>query len=105
MNFSSYEGGSWHGHLGLIMTNDEYFTLAMDVFTALENPGATPEIVNNATAAQITEANRARKEATFVHRTYNNINQAFKKLIIDVFDDQFLNALSSEVVWYANNMT
>jgi hypothetical protein len=57
MSVSSYEVGGRHGHLGLIMTNDEYFALATDVFTAPENPGATYVHPDNATAAQITEAN------------------------------------------------
>jgi hypothetical protein len=42
---------------------------------------ATPTIVNNATAAQITEANRAHKEDTCLYRTYTNVDQAFNKLI------------------------
>jgi hypothetical protein len=42
MSVSSYEGGVRHGHLGLIMMNDKYFALEMDVFTAQHNPGATP---------------------------------------------------------------
>jgi hypothetical protein len=33
MSVLSYEGGGRHGRLGLIMMNDEYFALAMDVFT------------------------------------------------------------------------
>jgi hypothetical protein len=82
--------------------NDEYFALATDVFTAPENPRATPVHPDNATAAQIAEANRAHTEATRVYRTYNNVNQAFKKLIIDAFKDHFLNALSDEVVGYGN---
>jgi hypothetical protein len=53
---------------------------------------------SNAIAAQITEAKQAHKEAARVYRTYNNVYQAFKKLIIDAFEDQFLNALSDEVV-------
>jgi hypothetical protein len=84
------------------MKNDEYFTLATDVFSASKNPGATPVHPDNATAARIAEANRAHKEAIRVYRTYNNVNQAFKKLIIDAFEDQFLNALSDEVVGYVN---
>jgi hypothetical protein len=98
----SYEGGGQHGHLGLIMMNDEYFALVMDVFTAPENPGATYVHPDNATAAQITEANRAHTEVIRVYRTYSNVDQAFKKLIIDAFEDQFLNALSDKVVGYAN---
>jgi hypothetical protein len=86
MSVSSYEGGGRHGHLGLIMTNNEYLALATYVFTAPDNPGATHVHPDNATAAQIAEANRA--------HTYNNVDQAFKKLIIDAFEDQFLNSLS-----------
>jgi hypothetical protein len=102
MSVSSYEGGGRHGHLGLLMTNDEYFDLAKDIFIPPENPGATPEIANNATETQITEANRAHKESTRIYRTYNNVDQSFKKLLIDAFEDQFLNALSDEVGGYEN---
>jgi hypothetical protein len=87
------------------MTNDEYSALAMDVFNDLDNPGATPVLPENSTAARITEANKAHTEATRVYRTCHNVDQAFKKLIIEVFEDQLLNALSDEVVGYSNRMS
>jgi hypothetical protein len=90
MSVSSYEGLGRHGHLGLVMENDDYLALATEVFSAPKNHGATPVHPDNATAARITEANRAHKEATRVYHTYNNVDQAFKKLIIDAFKDQFL---------------
>jgi hypothetical protein len=102
MSVLSYKGGVWHGHLGLIMINHKYFALTMDVFTAPENPVATPMHPDNSKASRIAQANQAQKEATSVYRTYNNFDQAFKKLIIDAFEDQFLNALSNELVGYAN---
>jgi hypothetical protein len=37
-----------------------------------------------------------------VYRTYHNVDQAIKKLILEAFDDTYLNALSDEVVGYAN---
>jgi hypothetical protein len=37
-----------------------------------------------------------------VYRTYHNVDQAIKKMIIKAFDDAYLNALSDEVVGYAN---
>jgi hypothetical protein len=37
-----------------------------------------------------------------VYRTYHNVDQAIKKLIIEAFDDAYLNALSDEIVGYAN---
>jgi hypothetical protein len=102
VSVSSYEGGVRHGHLGLSMMDDEYFALAIDVFTAPEIPVATPVHTDNATAAPIAEINRAHKELTRLYSTYNNVDQEFKKLIIDAFGDQFLNALYDEVLGYAN---
>jgi hypothetical protein len=37
-----------------------------------------------------------------VYRTYHNVDQAIKKLIIESFDDAYLNALSEKIVGYAN---
>jgi hypothetical protein len=37
-----------------------------------------------------------------VYRTYHNVDQAIKKLIIESFDDAYLNALSDEIVGSAN---
>jgi hypothetical protein len=57
------------------------------------------------TAAVITATTRLHKEATQVYRTYHNVDQAIKKLIIESFDDTYLNALSDEIVGYANCMS
>jgi hypothetical protein len=54
------------------------------------------------TAAVIAETTRLRHEATQVYHTYNNVDQAIKKLLIEAFDDAYLNALSNEIVGYAN---
>jgi hypothetical protein len=40
MSVSSYLGRGRHGHLGIIMTNEEYFSIAADVFPVPENPGS-----------------------------------------------------------------
>jgi hypothetical protein len=37
-----------------------------------------------------------------VYRTYHNVDQAIKKLIIKSFGDAYLNALSDDIVGYAN---
>jgi hypothetical protein len=37
-----------------------------------------------------------------VYRTYHNVDQAIKKLIIESFDDAYLNAFSDKIVGYAN---
>jgi hypothetical protein len=102
MSVSSYEGGGRHGHLGIIMTNEEYFAIAVDVFPVPKNPGPSAVVVEGMTAAVISETTRLHREATQVYRTYHNVNQAIKKIIIESFDDAYLNALSDELVGYAN---
>jgi hypothetical protein len=54
------------------------------------------------TEAAIAEATRLHREATQVYRTYHNVDQGIKKLIIESFDDAYHNALSDEIVGYAN---
>jgi hypothetical protein len=102
MIVASYEGGCRHGHLGIIMTNEEYFAVAVDVFPVPNTPGPSAAVVACTTAALIAETTRLHKEATQVYRTYRNADQAIKKLIIKSFDDAYLNALSDEIVGYAN---
>jgi hypothetical protein len=102
MSVASYEGGGRHGHLGIIMTNEEYFAIAVDVFPVPNNPGPSAAVVAGMTAAVIVETTRLHKEATQVYCTYHNIDQAIKKLIIKSFDDAYLNVLSDEIVYYAN---
>jgi hypothetical protein len=102
MSVTSYEGGGRHGHLGMIMTNEEYFAIAVDIFPVPNSPGPSAAVVVGMTAAVIAETTRLHKEATQVYRTYHNFDQAIKKLIIESFDDAYLNALSDEIVGHAN---
>jgi hypothetical protein len=102
MSVASYDGGGRHGHLGIIMANEEYFNVAVDVFPVPNNPGPSAAVVAGTTAAVIAETTRLQKEATQVYRTYHNVDQAIKNLIIESFDDVYLNALLDEIVGYAN---
>jgi hypothetical protein len=84
------------------MTNEEYFAIAVDIFPVPANPGPSAAVVAGKMAALIAETTRIQREATQVYRTYHNVDQAIKKLIIESFDDAYLNALSDEIVGYAN---
>jgi hypothetical protein len=86
----------------VIMTNEEYFAIAVDVVTVPNNPGPSSAVVVGMTAAVIAETTRLYKEATQVYCTYHNVDQAIKKLIIESFDHAYLNALSDEIVGYEN---
>jgi hypothetical protein len=37
-----------------------------------------------------------------VYRSYHSVDQAIKKIIIESFDDAYINALSDKIVGYAN---
>jgi hypothetical protein len=84
------------------MNNEEYFAIAVDVFPVPANHGPSAAVVAGMTAAVIADATRLHREATQVYRTYHNVDQAINKLIIEAFDDAYLNALSDEILGYAN---
>jgi hypothetical protein len=84
------------------MTNEAYFAIAVDVFPVPANHGPSAAVMAGMTAAVISETTRLHREATQVYRIYHNVDQAIKKLIIESFDDTYLNALSDELVGYAN---
>jgi hypothetical protein len=102
MSVSPYVGGRRHGRLGIIMTNEEYFAIAADVFQAPNNPGESAEVVAGKTATVIAEMTRLHLEETQVYHTYHNVDQEIKKMIIEAFNDAYHNALSDEVMGYAN---
>jgi hypothetical protein len=66
MSIASYEGGGRHEHLGIIMTNEEYFAIAVDVFPVPDNPAPSAAVVAGVTAAVIAETTRLHREATQV---------------------------------------
>jgi hypothetical protein len=84
------------------VTNVEYFAVGTSVFVPPENPGPVATIVVGVMAVQIAETARLHTAVTRVYRTYHNVDQAFKKMLKDAFEDQYLNAMSDEIVGYAN---
>jgi hypothetical protein len=55
MSVASYEGGGRHGHLGIIMTNEEYFDVAVDVLPVPNTPRPSSAVVAGMMAAVIAE--------------------------------------------------
>jgi hypothetical protein len=102
MSVSSYEGAGRHGHLGLIMTTVEYFAVATGVLLPPKNPGPVATVVTGVVGVQIAETGWLHAAVKRVYCTYHNVDQAFKKILIAEFEDQSLNAISDEIVGYAN---
>jgi hypothetical protein len=102
MSVASYEGVGRNRDLRIIMTNEEYFAIAADVFPVPNNPGPLATVVAGMTTSLIAETTRLHREATQVYLTYHNVDKAIKKLIIESFNDTYLIAVSDEVVGYAN---
>jgi hypothetical protein len=61
MSVASYEGGGRHGHLIIIMANEEYFVVAVDMLPVPINPGPSSAVVAGTTAAVIVEITRLHK--------------------------------------------
>jgi 23S rRNA G2069 N7-methylase RlmK/C1962 C5-methylase RlmI len=102
MSVASYEGGVSHGYMGIIMNSEEYFVIAVTFSPLPTNTGPSATVVAGMTAALITETTWLHREATQVYRTYHNVDQEIKKLIIESFDDPYVNALSDEIAGYAS---
>jgi hypothetical protein len=83
------------------MTNEEHFSITADVFLVPDNPGASAEVVAGMTAGVIAELKRLHQKATQVYCTYHNGDRTIKKIILEAFNDAYLNALSDELVGYA----
>jgi hypothetical protein len=67
-----------------------------------ENPVPVATIVTGMMGVHIAEMGRLRTNAIRVYRTDHNVDQAFNKMLIDAFEDQYRNALSDEIFGYAN---
>jgi hypothetical protein len=75
------------GVSGIITTDAEYFAVANDGFLPPENPGLAAKIVTGMMGIHIAEMGRLHTTVTYIYRTYNNVDQAFKKMLIDAFED------------------
>jgi hypothetical protein len=64
MSVASHEGGGRHGHLGIIITHEEYFAIVVDVFPVPSNPRPSAAVVAGMTTSVIAETTRLHREAT-----------------------------------------
>jgi hypothetical protein len=100
-------GGGTYGHLGLIISDASYATIAPPtdagptLWTTPQTPGRAPANTDG-TAAQISAARNIWEEDVQTYRTCTSVQQALKKHIISVFVPMYLDILIYNIVGYAN---
>jgi hypothetical protein len=100
-------GGGTLGHLGLIISDASYATIAPEtaagptLLTTPQAPGRAPANTDG-TAAQISAAHHIWEEDVQTYRTCTSVQHALKKQIIIVFEPMYLDILNDNMVGYAN---
>jgi hypothetical protein len=86
-------GGGHNGHLALVMTDAEYIIISAINYIKPVHPGAQPIHQVNATAAQITKANRLYDESLLQVALHVSVINALRQQILCTVDNKYLMAL------------
>lgn len=87
----SARGGGLHGHLAILLSDADYIARVGVAFVIPIHPGPTPDAVG--TAAAISVALRAYKDALDDVTLYNNLRAALTSQILTAVNSSFLSAL------------
>jgi hypothetical protein len=96
------------GHLGLIVSDAAYAIIAPTrengpvLWTSPIDPGCALEVLDQGMAAQLSAVRHSWEEAVLTYRTFNTVQQALKKQIINVFEPMYLDILNDDMVGFAN---
>jgi hypothetical protein len=102
MAVPSEAGGGYYGHLGFVVPAAQYQALHGAVaYVAPANPGIQAPTPANATAIQISQANRQHDKALERFTKHHDICAELKCLILAAVDDCYISALQEEVLSYA----
>jgi len=96
-------GGGHNGHLALVMTNAEYHVISAVNYDEPVHPGAQPVHQANATAAQITEANRQYDATLLQVSLHVSVVNALRQQILCAVDNKYLMALEHPDLGYTVN--
>lgn len=105
MSVPSIRGGGIHGHLSLTISATDYLSIANEPFLAPVHPGLNPIHAANATAPQITEANRQYAALLAEHKVYVTTEQALKRQLLAAVDRLYVNELQHETLGFASVST
>ena len=95
----STNGGGQLGHTGMLLHPHEYATLSATPWTAPVYPGQTPTLVG-LQARQSEEEKLLHAAQLKEWETYNDLNNALRKLIISIFDDSCLEGIKQPYTAY-----
>ena len=95
-------GGGNHGLLGLVMTSASYLTTTGTAFIRPANPGYLPVIPDPCTAAQTAEFVRQHTNLLRMFQETVNTDRALKQQILEVFDEEYTQAICDPNVGFAN---
>ena len=80
-------GGGQHGHIGIIMTQQLYTTLANTPYKSPPDPGIKPTHVTGASVAIRKTHFLEHKEKRRIYENHIKMEDALKSIIIDVVDE------------------
>jgi len=98
----STRGGGNHGHLGIVMDDAAYLTLAGQAFDLPAHPGPAPVHQANPTAAQIAENNRVYNATLDELKLATNVENAIKNQIVEAVDSLYFDDLEDADFGFAN---
>jgi hypothetical protein len=96
-------GGGHNGHLALVMTDAEYLVISAVNYDEPVHLGAQPMHQANATAAQITEANRQYDATLLQVSLHVSVINALRQQILCAVDNKYLMALEHPDLGYMVN--
>jgi hypothetical protein len=99
----SVQGGGSNGHLGIVVSDAVYATIAPGTpFIKPTNPAQHPTIPRTSTDGAITSIMRRHNERQREFREYNNVQRALKKQLATAIDGIYLEAHKDNNVGYEN---
>lgn len=98
----STRGGANHGHLGIVLSPEDYATIQTEDGVAKtpwvnpEHPGPRPEIPDEATQYQIAEANRQYKADAEEYRLFKSTEAALRNQLLEAVPEIFISILENK---------
>jgi hypothetical protein len=102
ISIPSMSGGGSHGNLGIIMTQVEYATISTSPWVEPYNPNAVPIIPTGTTAVDAAQITRMHAKCRRIYTNRINVDQALKKLILEIYDNMYTSQLEDYLLQYAN---